>query len=91
MMKRNNSPPSKIRLGVKGAFFLTSARKKGGSLSCQWEHKYLISPPRLYSGLPLALDDARSDRMAGETGGVMDVELLHELRAVFFDGLDADG
>ena len=28
--------------------------------------------------------------MAGEPGGMMDVEFLHQMLAVFFDGLDAD-
>ena len=40
--------------------------------------------------LNTVLDDARTDGIAGETGGVVDVELLHEMLAMFLDGLDAD-
>jgi hypothetical protein len=34
--------------------------------------------------------DARTDGVASETGGIMDVKLLHEMIAMFFNGLDAD-
>ena len=40
--------------------------------------------------LDAALDDARADGVAGEAGGVVDVEFLHEMLAMFFDGLGAD-
>src|ERR1700677_4442991 len=40
--------------------------------------------------LDAALDDSRTDGVAGEAGGVVDVELLHEVLAVLLDGLDAD-
>ena len=36
------------------------------------------------------LDEAGADGVAGEGGGVVDVELFHEVLAVFLDGLDAD-
>ena len=42
------------------------------------------------SQLDTALDDSRGDGVAGETRGVVDVELLHEILAVFFHRLDAD-
>ena len=37
-----------------------------------------------------AFDDAGADGVAGEAGGVADVELVHQILAVFFDRLDAD-
>ena len=40
--------------------------------------------------LGAALDDAGADGVAGEAGGVVDVELLHEMLTVLLDGLDAD-
>src|SRR5208282_5977697 len=40
--------------------------------------------------LDAAFDDARADGVAGESGGVVDVELLHEMLAMLLDGLDAD-
>src|ERR1017187_1429409 len=40
--------------------------------------------------LDAALNDARADGVAGESGGVVEVELAHDLLAMFFDGLDAD-
>src|ERR1035441_4952081 len=40
--------------------------------------------------LHAALDDARADGVTGEAGGVVDVELLHEMFAMLLDGLDAD-
>ena len=40
--------------------------------------------------LDAALDDARADGVAGESGGVVDVEFLHEMLAMLLDGLDAD-
>jgi len=40
--------------------------------------------------LDTAFDDARADGVASEPGGVVDVQFLHEMLAVFFDGLDAD-
>src|SRR5450631_2117425 len=40
--------------------------------------------------LDAALDDAGTDGVAGEAGGVVDVEFLHEMFAMFLDGLDAD-
>jgi hypothetical protein len=40
--------------------------------------------------LHTALDYARADGVAGETGRIMNVELLHEMLPVFFNGLDAD-
>src|SRR5450432_1809985 len=40
--------------------------------------------------LDAALNDARADGVAGKPGGVMDVELLHEMLAMLLDGLDAD-
>ena len=40
--------------------------------------------------LHTALNDAHADRVAGQAGGVVDVQLLHEMVAVFFDCLDAD-
>src|SRR5580692_8481755 len=40
--------------------------------------------------LHAALNDAGADGIAGEPGGVMDVELLHEMFAMLLDGLDAD-
>src|SRR5476651_342920 len=47
--------------------------------------------PELYDGqLHAVLDDAGADGVAGEAGGVVDVELLHEMFAVLLDGLDAD-
>src|SRR5208282_5604917 len=60
-----------------------------------------ICPPRLFlhssffivldnGQLDAVLDNARADGVAGEPGGVVDVELLHEMLAVLLDGLDAD-
>ena len=47
--------------------------------------------PALNDGqLDAALDDARADGVTGETGGVVNVELLHEMLAMLLDGLDAD-
>jgi len=47
--------------------------------------------PALNDGqLDTAFDDARADRVARETGGVVDVELLHEMLAMFLHRLDAD-
>ena len=40
--------------------------------------------------LDTALDDASSDGVAGEAGGVVDVQFRHEMLAVFFDRFDAD-
>ena len=40
--------------------------------------------------LHAALDDARADRVTGEAGGVVDVELFHQMLAMLLDGLDAD-
>ena len=40
--------------------------------------------------LDAAFDDARVDRVAGESGSVVDVELLHEMLAMFLDGFRAD-
>src|SRR5208282_1201804 len=40
--------------------------------------------------LDAAFDDARADGVAGESGGVVDVELLHEMLAMLLDGLHAD-
>ena len=37
-----------------------------------------------------ALDDAGADGVAGEAGGVVDVELRHKMLAMLLDGLDAD-
>src|SRR6185369_13811961 len=42
------------------------------------------------SQLDTAFDDSRGDGVAGETRGVVDVELLHEILAVFFHRFDAD-
>ena len=36
------------------------------------------------------LDDAFGDGVPGETSDVMNVQLVHDLLAVLFDGLDAD-
>ena len=38
----------------------------------------------------IALNDARTDGVASESGGIVDVELLHEMIAMFFNSLDAD-
>jgi len=38
----------------------------------------------------VALDDPMADGVAGETGCIVDVELLHEMLAMLLDGLDAD-
>ena len=43
-----------------------------------------------YRQLHAALDNARADGIAGQTGGVVDVELLHEMLAMLFDRLEAD-
>ena len=40
--------------------------------------------------LDAAFNDARADGAAGESGGVVNVELAHDLLAMFFDGLDAN-
>ena len=40
--------------------------------------------------LDAALDDACADGVAGEAGGVVDVEFFHEVATVFFHGFDAD-
>jgi hypothetical protein len=40
--------------------------------------------------LDTALDDARTDGVAGETGHVMDVQLLHETLPVLLDRFDAE-
>ena len=40
--------------------------------------------------LHAAFDDAGGDGVAGQAGGVVDVELVHEALAVFFHGFDAD-
>src|SRR6185436_4626846 len=40
--------------------------------------------------LDAALDDARADGVAGEAGGVVNVELLHEMLTMFFYRLGAD-
>ena len=37
-----------------------------------------------------ALNDARTNCVAGETGDIVDIQLLHEMNAMFFYGLDAD-
>ena len=34
------------------------------------------------------LDNPRTDGITGESGGVMDVELPHDMLAMFLDGLD---
>jgi hypothetical protein len=38
--------------------------------------------------LNAAFDDSGGNRVAGETGRVVDVECLHEVGAMLFDGLD---
>ena len=45
----------------------------------------------LYNGqLDAVFNNACADGITGETGGVVDVELLHEMFAVFLDGFNAD-
>src|SRR5271154_3045557 len=54
--------------------------------------------PRVFRRMPglsddsldAALDDASTDGVAGESGGIMDIELLHEMLAMLLHGLDAD-
>src|SRR5512138_1485331 len=49
------------------------------------------NPRTLNDGqLDAALDDAGANGVAGESGGVVDVQLLHEMFAMLLDGLDAD-
>jgi len=40
--------------------------------------------------LDTAFDDARADGITGETGGVADVEFLHDALAMFLDGFRAN-
>ncbi len=49
-------------------------------------------PPELLNNRQLhaALNDAGADGVASEAGGVVDVELLHQMLAMFFHRLDAD-
>lgn len=53
-----------------------------------WEPKKL--PAQNEGQLDTALDDAHIDGVVGEAGGVMDVELRHEMFAMPLDGLNAD-
>src|ERR1017187_6063223 len=47
--------------------------------------------PALKNGqLDNALNDARADGVASESGGTVNVELLHDMLAMSFDGLHAD-
>jgi len=40
--------------------------------------------------LHAALDDASGNRVAGEAGGIVDVQFIHQMSTVFLHGLDAD-
>jgi hypothetical protein len=40
--------------------------------------------------LDSAINDSGTDGVAGETGGIMDVKILHEMLAMLLNGLDAD-
>ena len=40
--------------------------------------------------LDTALDDACADGVTGKSGGVVDVELLHEMLPMLLDGLEAN-
>jgi hypothetical protein len=40
--------------------------------------------------LDAVLDDARANGIPGETGGVVDIQLFHEVFAVFFDSLQTN-
>lgn len=53
--------------------------------------QFLCAGAELDDGhLDTIFDDARRDRVAGETGYIVDVELLHETVAMFLDRFDAD-
>jgi hypothetical protein len=38
--------------------------------------------------MTIVLDNPRTDSVTGESGGVMDVQLLHDIMAMFLDGFD---
>lgn len=50
-----------------------------------------LAPSMLTGGkLEATLNDSGTDGIAGKSGGVVDAQFLHEMPAMFFDGLRAD-
>jgi hypothetical protein len=60
-------------------------QREAWTLASAWARRGLLN-----GQLHAALDDAGGDGVAGEAGGVVDVELAHEMVPVLLDGLDAD-
>jgi hypothetical protein len=50
----------------------------------------IVPYPSQNGGLNTALDDASGDSMTGQASRVMQVKLIHEALAVFFDRFDTD-
>lgn len=64
---------------------LSGPTSVGASFAPGYSHRHLVDLCR-----PAAFSPAGGDRVAGHSGGVVDAEFVHELLAMFFDGLGAE-